>query len=541
MSHLMQAPIILLREGTDTSQGKGQIIANINACQAIGDIVRTTLGPRGMDKLIHTPSDVIITNDGATVMSLLNIAHPAASMLADIAKAQDDEVGDGTTSVVLLACELLTEAKTFIEDGLASQIIIRGFQQALALALSRLQKLQVDLGEKSAEEKRMLLERCAHTSLNSKLVSSYKHFFGKMVVDAVFCLDEDLEKEMIGVKKVTGGSCTDSLLVKGVAFKKTFSYAGFEQQPKKFTTVKILLLNLELELKAEKDNAEIRLDSPESYQKVVDAEWAIIYEKLELIVKSGAHVVLSRLPIGDLATQYFADRDVFCAGRVEESDLRRTARATGAVVQTTVNGLTPDVLGSCGEFEEVQIGNERFNIFRECPKTRSATLILRGGAQQFLEEAARSLNDAIMIVRRAMRTNTIVGGGGAVEMELSRHLREQCRAIAGKEQLIINSYARALEVIPKTLAHNSGFDATDTLNKLRQKHSTAKAEEARWFGVNCMQGGICDAMEEFIWEPALVKFNALSSATEVACLILSIDQTIQNASRDPQGAGARRR
>merc|ERR1719313_1442306 len=245
---------------------------------------------------------------------------------------------------------------------------------------------------------------------------------------------------MIGIKKVTGGAVTDSQLVDGVAFKKTFSYAGFEQQPKYFDNPKILLLNLELELKAEKDNAEVRITDPDQYQSIVDAEWKIIYEKLDLIVKSGAQVVLSRLAIGDLATQYFADRNIFCAGRVEPDDLERTRRAVGAEVQTTVQGIQPSVLGTCGEFEERQIGGDRYNLFMQCPASKTATIILRGGAQQFIDEAHRSIHDAIMIVRRAVK-NTKVVGGGAIEMELSRFLREYARTISGKQQLIINYYA----------------------------------------------------------------------------------------------------
>merc|ERR1719174_1772552 len=309
---------------------------------------------------------------------------------------------------------------------------------------------------------------------------------------------------MVGIKKVTGGSVTDSMLIDGVAFRKTFSYAGFEQQPKKFQNPKILLLNLELELKAEKDNAEIRITDPTAYQTIVDAEWRIIYEKLELIVASGAQVVLSRLAIGDLATQYFADRNIFCAGRVDSEDLERTRRATGAEVQTTVRGISKDVLGSCGEFEEKQIGGERYSLFMDCKETKSSTIILRGGAQQFIDEAERSLNDAIQIVKRAFKNTKVVGGGGAIELELSRFLREYARTITGKQQLVINYFALALEVIPLTLAQNSGADPTKILNELRQKHAVAGVE-GRWFGVDCINCGVTDCFEDYIWEPVVVK------------------------------------
>jgi len=538
MSQFMRPNIILLKDGTDTSQGKGQIISNINACQAVVSIVKTTLGPRGMDKLIEEGGQTTITNDGATVMKKLQVIHPAAKILVDISKAQDNEVGDGTTSVVVLAGELLKEAKNFLEDGLVAPQIIKGYRLACQLALQKLRDLAVDLSEKNTEEKRSMLIKCAETTLNSKLVSDYKQFFAAMSVDSVSLLGDDLAVSSVGIKKVTGGSVTDSMLVDGVAFKKTFSYAGFEQQPKCFENPKILLLNLELELKAEKDNAEVRITDPDQYQSIVDAEWNIIYEKLDLICKTGANVVLSRLAIGDLATQYFADRDVFCAGRVDSEDLERTRRAVGGEIQTTVQGVATDVLGTCGKFEEKQVGSERYNFFTGCPQTKTATILIRGGAQQFIDEAERSLNDSIMIVKRAMRNRMVVGGGGAIEMELSRYLREYARSTKGKQQLVINYYARALEVIPLALAQNSGADGTNILNQLRKKHALG-GTEGRWFGVDCINCTITDTFKEYIWEPIAVKESALAASTEAACLILSIDETVKNPQSEKPGGGGK--
>jgi T-complex protein 1 subunit eta len=535
MSQFMRPNIILLKDGTDSSQGKNQIISNINACMAVVEIVKTTLGPRGMDKLIEDGGSTTITNDGATVMKKLQVVHPAARILVDISKAQDNEVGDGTTSVVVLAGELLKEAKNFLEDGLVAPQIIKGYRVACQLALQKLSDIAVDLKDKSEEEKRSMLIKCAETTLNSKLVSDYKQFFAKMSVDSVAMLGEDVHTSMVAIKKVTGGSVTDSMLIDGVAFKKTFSYAGFEQQPKSFENPKILLLNLELELKAEKDNAEVRITDPDQYQSIVDAEWNIIYEKLDLIAKTGANVVLSRLAVGDLATQYFADRNIFCAGRVENEDLERTRRAAGGEVQTTVQGVTPDVLGTCGKFEEKQIGAERFNLFTGCPHTKTSTILIRGGAQQFIDEAERSLNDSIMIVRRAMRNTKVVGGGGAIEMELSRFLREYARTCKGKQQLVINYFARSLEVIPMTLASNSGGDGTSILNQLRKRHSE-DGLDGRWMGVDCINCNVTDTFKEYIWEPVIVKQSALSAAAEAACLILSIDETVKNPqSEKPMG------
>jgi len=531
---MMQPQIVLLKEGTDTSQGKAQLISNINACQAVVDVVRTTLGPRGMDKLIHDDKGgVTISNDGATIMRLLQIVHPAAVTLVQISMSQDAEVGDGTTSVVLLAGEFLREAKPYIEEGVHPQVIIKAFRQASKLAINRLNELAVHLDTESPEKRRDMLEKSAATSLNSKLVSGHKEFFAKMVVDAVLSLDPKAPNlEMIGMKKVQGGALQDSMLVDGVAFKKTFSYAGFEQMTKHFDNPKICLLNVELELKAERDNAEIRISDVGAYQKIVDAEWDIIYEKLDKIVKSGANIVLSKLAIGDLATQYFADRGLFCAGRVEHFDMIRLQKASGGMIQTSCNDLNESVLGDCKKFEEKQVGGERFNFFSGMKGETTCTLVLRGGAEQFIAEAERSLHDAIMNTRRLLKNPSVIAGGGAIEMELSAHLREYSRTIYGKQQLLISAYAKALEVIPRQVSSNAGMDPTDVLNKLRMKH----AQGGKWFGVDVVEGGICDTFESFVWEASVMKRNALEAAAEAACLILSVDETVRNPSSEKPDA-----
>ena len=354
-----------------------------------------------------------------------------------------------------------------------------------------------------------------------------------MVVDAVLSLDqEDLNDKLIGVKKIQGGALQDSLFVDGVAFKKTFSYAGFEQQPKMFKDPKIVCLNVELELKAEKDNAEVRVDQVAEYQAIVDAEWQIIYDKLEALFKTGAKVVLSRLPIGDLATQYFADRDVFCAGRVSADDLERVCQATGAATQSTCSDILEDHIGTCGSFEEKQIGGERFNLFSDCPEAKTCTLILRGGAEQFIAEVERSLHDAIMIVKRALRNSSIVAGGGATEMEVSGYLHQYAdKNVPHKQQPIVKAFARALEIIPRQLCDNAGFDATDILNRLRVEHRKGNV----WAGVDFDHEGVRNNMDAYVWEPSLVKINAVQAAVEAACLILSVDETIKNEeSEQPQ-------
>ncbi|KAL7571852.1 hypothetical protein ACA910_002928 [Epithemia clementina (nom. ined.)] len=581
----MRPGIILLREGTDTSQGKPQLISNINACQAVADTIRSTLGPAGRDKLVSAGNGkVTISNDGATIMKLLEIEHAAARTLVDISTSQDAAVGDGTTSVVLLAAELLTRLKPLIEEGVHPQTLIKYLRQGQTLILETLTRLaihpiDVDHNNRTATAEATakhqvnlddMLLKTAKTALNSKLIANHKDFFAPMVVQAVKALySYDLQqqeslsktgtsgalddlKSWIAIKQIPGGDVGQSFLVLGgVAFAKTFSYAGFEQMTKRFVNPKILLLNVELELKAEKENAEVRITDPADYQSIVDAEWQVILDKLNACVDSGANIVLSKLPIGDLATQYFADRGLFCAGRVHEADLKRVAQATGAVVQTSMSqGFTSSVLGTCGLFEERQVGDQRFNVFSDCPPPQlTSTLLLRGGTEQFIAESERSVHDALMVVKRCLQAPAIVAGGGAVEMELARALLQKALQMPGKGQVVLEALAKALEVIPRQLCDNAGFDSTDILAALRQQHAISinnatvgddgiKNNDACWYGVDLVDGGICDTLERGIWEPADNKRHALTAALEAAMVILSIDETVVAPPSQDPGAAA---
>lgn len=433
---------------------------------------------------------------------------------------------------MLLAGELLKQIKGFVEEGVAPQVIIKAYRRAGSLATAKIRSMAVEVDRESPAKLRDLLEKCAATAMNSKLISNQQGFFKKMVVDAVLHLDPaDLNERLIGIKKVPGGAMEESQLVDGVAFKKTFVYAGFEQQPKSFDNPKILCLNIELELKAERDNAEVRVERVEEYQAIVDAEWKIIGDKLERIAATGANVVLSRLAIGDLAMQFFADRGIFCAGRVPADDMERVLRAMGCSMQASVSDLDPAKhLGHCGRFEERQLGGERFNFFSGCPHARTCTLLLRGGSEQFISEVERSLHDAIMVVRRALQNRAIVAGGGAVEMELAKYIREEAMKIPGKQQLVMAAYAQAFEAIPRQLCDNAGFDATRMMTQLRKAH----AQGQLWAGVDLSAETVRDNMEAFVWEPALVKLNMVEAATEAACLVLSVDLTVQPPSKyDP--------
>jgi len=482
-------------------------------------------------------------------MKLLEIAHPAAKTLVDISMSQDIEVGDGTTSVVLLAGSILKNVKAFVEEGVHPQVLIRNVRMASNLAVTKLKELAV---LPSQEE---ILLKCASTALNSKLISGHQDLFSPMIVKTVLALDAhdalDELKSLIAIKKIPGGDVRQSFLVQGIAFKKTFSYAGFEQMTKKFENPKILLLNVELELKSEKENAEVRITDPDQYQSIVDAEWQVIYDKLDACIKCGANIVLSKLPIGDLATQYFADNGLFCAGRVEDGDLKRVAKATGGSIQTTTNGLHDGVLGHCGLFEERQVGEERFNVFEQCGggnKTEEQvnmihTMVLRGGSEQFIAESERSIHDALMVVKRCLKSKEagVVAGGGAIEMELSKYLKEYALTITGKGQFIVAAFAKALEVIPHQLCENAGFDPTDILSALRKKHALdddTNEDACKWYGVDIAEGDICNTFNTGVWEPCDNKCNSLAAAAEAACVILSIDETVVNPKSQDPGAAA---
>ncbi|KAG0680914.1 T-complex protein 1 subunit eta [Pichia californica] len=535
MSYRQTPTIVVLKEGTDTSQGRGQIVSNINACLAIQDTLKSTLGPFGSDiLLVGSDGKTTITNDGATILKKLDVVHPAAKILVDISRSQDCEIGDGTTSVCLLASEILKNCKNFIEEGMSSNSIIKGLRDSCNLAIKKIKDLEINLEEKSQEDEYDMLIKCALTAMNSKIIQQNGEFYAKLVVDSVLTLDrDDLDENLIGIKKIAGGAMEDSLFINGVGFKKTFSYAGFEQQPKTFTNPKILSLNVELELKAEKDNAEVRIEKVNDYQKIVDAEWGIIMDKLNKIVDSKCNIVLSKLPIGDLATQFFADRGIFCAGRVANDDLDRIIKAVGGSILTSVNEINIEKdLGTCDKFEELQIGSERFNIFNGCPKSKTCTLILRGGSIKIIDEIERSLHDAIMIVKRALKNKQIVAGGGAIEMELSKYLRDYSHQIKGKKQLIIQSFAKSLEIIPRQLCENAGLDSIELLNKLRNFHANGEI----FYGLDLDSDNVANNLEKFVWEPSVVKINALESATEAAILVLSVDETIQNKENDQGGA-----
>ena len=466
---------------------------------------------------------------------------------------------------------------------MAPRTIIRGFRRAATMAQ---QALLVEEGESSTGLSfplrlgdRTMLERIASTSMNSKIIRNAQAHFARLVVDYELgrcvndksCQETCSSKQGIldsgsmqsspakwstlsseaGMKRIPGGAMEDSVLVDGVSFKKTFSYAGHEQQPKRIENPHVLLLNVELELKAERNNAELRIAGVSDYAAMVEGEWTILHQKLERIVEVGATVILSRLPIGDVATQYFADRNLFCAGRVPVEDLRRLGEALDVPIVATVATGEPleMAIGHCALFEERQVGAERFNFFSGFSNGKiMQTFLLRGGSDQLIAEVERSLNDALMVVRRALRHCRLSVGGGATEMALSRILREAARAIPSRLQRVIQAYARALEVIPRQLCYNAGLDAVDVLAQLRKRHAqsetivtipeiTSTSQNGCSYGVNLVANSGADLVanlrDAFVWEPTIVKENMLSAATEAATLILSVDETVRAVPSPP--------
>ncbi|KAG9397164.1 Chaperonin Cpn60/TCP-1 [Carpediemonas membranifera] len=538
MNTNLQPAIVLLKDGSEQAQGSSHILTNIKASKAVCDTIKTTLGPRGMDKLLQGQNGTIVSNDGATIMRELDVVHPAAKTLVDISRAQDIEIGDGTTSVVVLAGAMLEAARPYIEEGIHANTIISTFRKGGELAAKVVEAFATTQATDTE-----VLRRLASTSMNSKLISASSKFLSQLVVDAV-SVDAEL-----GIKTELGGSLEETQLIHGIAFKRTFTYAGAEQQEKHFVNPKIALLNVELELKAEKDNAEIRISDPAKFQEIVATEHDIIRSKLETIKATGANVVLSKLAIGDLATQWFADEGMFSAGRVDGDDMKRLVAATGGKVLSTVNGMNATHLGVCESFDEEYLGSTPYNFFRGCP---AATLIIRGGAEQFIAETERSLHDAIMVVRRSIKTTNqrVVAGGGAVEMEISRQLQEAAGEIVGKEQFLLGAYGKAFETIPRQLIENAGFDATTVLNMLRTVHAEPDVafdstqpesdfNRNRFAGVNIKEEGIINTHAAFVWEPIQIKLNAIQAATEAACQILSIDMTVSNPKHEQAQAQAR--
>ncbi|KAI5190751.1 T-complex protein 1 subunit eta [Nematocida sp. AWRm77] len=510
MDYSQNAPVLILKEETDTRFGRNQVIRNIEMCEKIADILKTTLGPNGMDKMFFDANNMLITNDGATIMKSLEIVDPAAKVLLNISESQDKDIGDGTTSVVLLSAAMLRCLKPLIKENVSISMITQCLERTLSFIGRKSREQVVSFYEES-------LQMLAETSLNSKILNTHKKHFGEIVVQTLGTPDSGML-----IKKVSGGSIAESCAVNGVVFEKCFTYAGYEQQPKRIERPMIALLKIELEWKSEIDNSEMRIAGAEEYAKVVSAEWKLITDKLNKIIETGASVVLSSLPIGDYATQYFAKHNVFSAGRVPEEEMARMAAAFGGRTVSTVSLLSDTSLARCQLFEEKELGRTRYNFFysTSTQKTKVSTVILRGPGAEILAEVERSFHDSMAVTRRTANKKEIVAGGGAFEMEISRELREYSASLSTGEKFVIKALSEAFEIIPFHLAKNFGQDAIHTLQMLRKAHH----EGLKNYGV--CEGGIEDSFSSYVIEPLEVKTHMIQAAISAAIAILSIDATI---------------
>lgn len=500
------------------------LAVNYEISNQVSDLVRTTLGPSSMNKFLCLKNELsIISNDGATILNSTGINHPIAKIVVDSAKGQDYEVGDGTTSVCLLSVELINVAKNLIKEGIHFRKICSIFKKGAMLSNQILEEMSEKKSFKSLNSLKKFLITCCATSLNSKLISSKRHIFSEIIASIGVSMGSKFDPSMISIKTILGGSLNDSCLFNGILIKKPFCYAGSEKQEKKIRYPSILLLDIELEIKDEKVGSETMINQVSKYRELIDAEWSLIYEKLDLIAQTGIKAVFSKKAIGDLATQYFSERGILCGGRIDGDDILRLSNGIGAKIVSNILDINPKSIGNCKLLEERQIGSGRYLLLSGL-RAEMKTIVIRGSNIKVLDETKRCLNDGIMIIKKVLKDQRIVGGAGAVEIKLANRLIEYSKNFLHDDQVLLRKFANSLEIIPKTLLENAGFDSTLILSKLMTRHR----EKDCWDGIDIEKGEIFDAFTNYIWEPASVKQNAIHAAVETACIILSIDNVLFN-------------
>ena len=516
-------PVLILKEGTSRTTGKEAQRNNITAAKIIAETIKTTLGPKGMDKmLVSSFGDVSITNDGATIMKELDVEHPAAKMLVEVAKAQDNEVGDGTTTAVVLAGELLAKAEDLLNQNIHPTLIIDGYKKASEKAQEILEKMAVPV---SINDDKRLMD-VAMTSMGSKSVTVAKEHFAKLAVEAIKQVAEEkdgklkADVDLIKVLKKHGKGLDETELVKGMVIDKEVAHS---QMPKTVENAKIALLNAKLEIEKTEFDAKINIDTPEQMKLFLDEEERMLREMVDKIAETGANVVFCQKGIDDVALHFLAKKGIMAVKNVSSGDMEKLARATGGKIIASVKDLTADVLGEARLVEEVKIGEDKLVYVRECKNPKAVTIVVRGGTEHVVDEAERSLHDALCVVRNAMEDGKIVPGGGAPEAEVAKQLRDYAVKVGGREQLAIEAFADAVESIPLTLAENAGLDPIDIMVALRAKHESAASPT---YGVDVFSGEVKDMLELNIVEPLRVKQQVVKSATEAANMILKIDDLI---------------
>ena len=515
-------PVILLKDGATETKGREAQRNNIAACKIIAEIVKSSLGPRGMDKmLVDSLGDVTITNDGATILKEIDVQHPAAKMLVEISKTTDNEVGDGTTSVVVLAGALLANAESLINQNVHPIIIVDGYRKAAKKAKQYLEEIAdvVTANDKS------ILQKIAKTSMQTKLVRKDSSHLAELVVKAVTAVSEQegekfvVDVDDIKVEKKAGGSIEDCKIIEGIVLDKEIVHGGM---PKKINDAKIALINSALEISKTETDAKINISNPQQMKAFLDEENRMLKNMVDKVIASGATVVLCQKGIDDMAQHYLAKAGILAVRRVKESDLTKLSKATGARIVSNLDDLFEKDLGTAGLVEERKIEEDRWVFIEECKHPKSVTLLLRAGSQRVVDEVERSIHDAIMVVRDVMELPSIVAGGGAPETYTASKLRSWSKSLEGREQLAVEKFADALETIPLTLSENAGMDPIDTLATLRSKQSKGE----KWTGIDVMKGHVGNMKSSDIIEPLAVKNQIISAAAEAACMILRIDDVI---------------
>ncbi len=525
-------PIFIMPEDSKRSSGKDAQRNNIMAAKIVAETVRTTLGPKGMDKmLVDSMGDIIVTNDGVTILEEMDIEHPAAKMIVEIAKTQEDEVGDGTTTAVVLAGELLKKAEDLLEQEIHPTILAKGYRLAAEKAQDILKKIAENVSEKDGD----ILKKIAITAMTGKGAEASKEKLSDIVVKAVNKIIEKedgktiIDSENIKLEKKVGNSVEDSELIEGVVVDKERVHSGM---PKSVKNAKIALIDSSIEVKNTETDAKISITDPDKMQSFLDMEEGMLRKMVEKIEKSNANVIFCQKGIDDMAQHFLAKKGIFAVRRVKKSDMDQLARATSAKIVTNLDELSEDDLGKAGLIEEIKVGDESMVYVKDCEETKAVTILIRGGTEHVIDEVKRAMEDAIGDVIASLRYGKVVAGAGAPEIELAKELRTFANTLSGREQLAVNSFADSIEVIPRTLAENAGLDPIDVLTALKSEHDKGN----KWQGIDVFSGKTIDAWKSGIIEPLKIKTQAVSSASEVAVMILRIDDVIASSQeKQPQG------
>jgi thermosome len=515
-------PVLILKEGSSRSRGHDAQHANIMAAQIVAEAVKSALGPKGMDKmLVDSFGDVTITSDGRTILDEMDIQHPAAKMLVEVAKTQDEEVGDGTTTAVIVAGELLGQAEELVEKKVHPTVIIDGYRKAADKALETLEKIAITVKPTDKEA----LKKVAMTSMASKLVAENREQLAEIAVEAVLDVAEKVGDEYrvdlddIMVEKKPGESVTDTKLIKGIVLDKEVVHPGM---PKRVEKARIALLDTALEIQKTEFDAKINIETPEQMETFLKEEENMLRDLVDKIAKTGANLLICQKGIDDMVQHFLARKGISAIRRAKKSDMEKLGRATGGKVVTSLEDITKKDIGYAELVEERKIGDDKMTFIEGCKNPRSVAILIRGGTERIVDEAERSIHDALCVVRDVVQEPKIVAGGGAPELEVARVLREYADTLLGREALAVQQYAEALEAVPTTLSDNAGLDPIDIISELRARHEKGEV----WAGVDVHEGKVKDMEKLEVYEPLAVKKQVIKSATEAATMILKIDDII---------------